>query len=181
MAPMITHLGSIQQGIDKISGGGGEAVRDAIASGAGAEMAGLADAIAAMSVSMATMSARLEKQTGEADRQIEEAVRRFGQASEEMRTAFGDLNRNFGVIADRMREENEQASALARQRMDELLTSLGSTLDDMKAGLAAAATQLGKPRPVPQMTLRGSARRRWRSPSNSWSASTGQALRLLPA
>lgn len=144
MAPMITHLGSIQQGIDKISGGGGEAVRDAIASGAGAEMAGLADAIAAMSVSMATMSARLEKQTGEADRQIEEAVRRFGQASEEMRTAFGDLNRNFGVIADRMREENEQASALARQRMDELLTSLGSTLDDMKAGLAAAATQLGE-------------------------------------
>src|SRR3546814_2703739 len=98
-------------------------------------MAGLAEAIGAMTVSMATMSERLEKQTGEADRQIEEAVRRFGQASDEMRTAFGDLNRNFGVIADRMREENEQASALARQRMDELLTSLGSTLDDMKAGL----------------------------------------------
>jgi hypothetical protein len=144
MAPMITHLGSIQQGIDKISGGGGEAVRDAIASSAGAEMAGLAEAIGAMTASMATMSERLEKQTGEADRQIEEAVRRFGQASDEMRTAFGDLNRNFGVIADRMREENEQASALARQRMDELLTSLGSTLDDMKAGLAAAATQLGE-------------------------------------
>jgi ABC-type transporter Mla subunit MlaD len=144
MAPMITHLGSIQQGIDKISGGGGEAVRDAIASSAGAEMAGLANAIGAMTASMATMSERLEKQTGEADRQIEEAVRRFSQASEEMRTAFGDLNRNFGVIADRMREENEQASALARQRMDELLTSLGSTLDDMKAGLAAAATQLGE-------------------------------------
>jgi ABC-type transporter Mla subunit MlaD len=144
MAPMITHLGSIQQGIDKISGGGGEAVRDAIASSAGAEMAGLADAIGAMTVSMATMSGRLEKQTGEADRQIEEAVRRFGQASEEMRTAFGDLNRNFGVIADRMREENEQASALARQRMDELLTSLGTTLDDMKVGLATAASQLGE-------------------------------------
>ena len=144
MAPMITHLGSIQQGIDKISGGGGEAVRDAIASSAGAEMAGLADAIGAMTVSMATMSERLEKQTGQADRQIEEAVRRFGQASEEMRAAFGELNRNFGVIADRMREENEQASALARQRMDELLTSLGTTLDDMKAGLAAAATQLGE-------------------------------------
>lgn len=143
MAPMITHLGSIQQGIDKISGGGGEAVRDAIASGAGAEMAGLADAIGAMTTSMFTMSERLEKQTGESDRQIEEAVRRFGQASEEMRTAFGDLNRNFGVIADRMREENEQASALARKRMDELLTSLGGTLDDMKSGLAAAATQLG--------------------------------------
>src|SRR3546814_18452550 len=28
--------------------------------------------------------------------------------------------------------------------MDELLTSLGLTLDDMKAGLAAAATQLGE-------------------------------------
>src|SRR3546814_17955083 len=100
MAPMITHLGSIQQGIDKISGGGGEAVRDAIASSAGAEMAGLAEAIGAMTVSMATMSERLEKQTGEADRQIEEAVRRFGQASDEMRTAFGELKRNFGV-ADR--------------------------------------------------------------------------------
>ncbi len=144
MAPMITHLGSIQQGIDKISGGGGEAVRDAIASSAGAEMAGLANAIGAMTASMASMSDRLEKQTGEADRQIEEAVRRFSQASEEMRTAFGELNRNFGVVADRMREENEQASALARQRMDELLSSLGSTLDDMKAGLAEAATQLGE-------------------------------------
>lgn len=144
MAPMITHLGSIQQGIDKISGGGGEAVRDAIASSAGAEMAGLANAIGAMTASMASMSDRLEKQTGEADRQIEEAVRRFSQASEEMRTAFGELNRNFGVVADRMREENEQASALARKRMDELLSSLGSTLDDMKAGLAAAATQLGE-------------------------------------
>jgi ABC-type transporter Mla subunit MlaD len=144
MAPMITHLGSIQQGIDKISGGGGEAVRDAIASSAGAEMAGLADAIGAMTVSMGDMSERLEKQTGEADRQIEEAVRRFGQASEEMRNAFGDLNRNFGVIADRMREENEQASSLARQRMDQLLSSLGTTLDDMKTGLATAATQLGE-------------------------------------
>jgi ABC-type transporter Mla subunit MlaD len=144
MAPMITHLGSIQQGIDKISGGGGDAVRDAITSSAGAEMASLAEAIGAMTFSMASMSERLEKQSGEADRQIEEAVRRFGQASEEMRTAFGDLNRNFGVIADRMREENEQASALARQRMDELLTSLGSTLDNMKVGLAAAAAQLGE-------------------------------------
>lgn len=143
MAPMITHLGSIQQGIDKISGGGGEAVRDAIASGAGAEMAGLADAIGAMTASMFSMSERMEKQSGEADRQIEEAVRRFGQASEEMRAAFGDLNRNFGVVADRMREESEQSSALARQRMDELLTSLGGTLDGMKAGLAAAAAQLG--------------------------------------
>lgn len=144
MAPMITHLGSIQQGIDKISGGGGEAVRDAIASSAGAEMAGLADAIGAMTVSMATMSERIEKQTGEADRQIEEAVRRFGQASEEMRSAFGELNRNFGVVADRMREENEQASELARQRMDELLSNLGSTLDDMKSGLASAASQMGE-------------------------------------
>jgi methyl-accepting chemotaxis protein len=144
MAPMITYLGSIQQGIDKISGGGGEAVKDALVSSAGAEMAALANAIGAMTASMAAMSERLEKQTGEADRQIEEAVRRFSEASKEMQTAFGDLKRNFGVIADRMREENEQASALARQRMDELLTSLGSTLDEMKAGLAAAATQLGE-------------------------------------
>ncbi|MEE4201706.1 anti-phage ZorAB system protein ZorA [Erythrobacter sp.] len=144
MAPMITHLGSIQQGIDKISGGGGEAVRDAIASSAGAEMAGLADAIGAMTHSMALMSERIEKQSGEADRQIEEAVRRFGQASEEMRSAFGELNRNFGVVADRMREENEQASELARQRMDELLSNLGNTLDEMKSGLASAASQMGE-------------------------------------
>lgn len=144
MAPMITHLGSIQQGIDKISGGGGEAVRDAIANGAGAEMAGLAEAIGAMTASMAAMSDRLEKQTGEADRQIEEAVKRFSQASEEMRSAFGELNRNFGVVADRMREENEQASELARQRMDELLSNLGNTLDDMKLGLASAASQMGE-------------------------------------
>src|SRR3546814_10880579 len=34
MAPMITHLGSIQQGIDKISAGGGDAVRAAIGSNA---------------------------------------------------------------------------------------------------------------------------------------------------
>lgn len=144
MAPMITHLGYIQQGIDKISGGGGEAVREAITSSAGAEMAGLADAIGAMSASMAAMSDRIEKQTGEADRQIEEAVRRFGQASEEMRSAFGELNRNFGVVADRMREENEQASELARQRMNELLGNLGGTLDEMKTGLASAATQMGE-------------------------------------
>ena len=144
MAPMISHLGSIQQGIDKISGGGGDAVRDAIVSGAGAEMAGLAEAIGAMTASMATMADRFEKQTGEADKQIEEAVRRFGQASEEMRAAFGDLNKNFGVIADRMREENEQTSAMARQRMDELLSNLGTTLDEMKAGLAAAAGKMGE-------------------------------------
>ncbi|MFN3935480.1 MAG: anti-phage ZorAB system protein ZorA [Parvibaculum sp.] len=144
MAPMITHLGSIQQGIDKISGGGGEAIREAITSSAGAEMASLADAIGAMSASMATMSERIEKQTGEADRQIEEAVRRFGQASEEMRSAFGELNRSFGVVADRIREESEQASELARLRMNELLGNLGATLDEMKAGLASAATQMGE-------------------------------------
>lgn len=143
MAPMITHLGSIQQGIDKISGGGGEAVRDAIASGAGAEMAGLAEAIGAMTISMASMSEKIEKQSGEADRQIEEAVRRFGQASEEMRSAFGELNRNFGVVADRMNEDSEQASEQARTRMNELLSNLGSTLDEMKSGLAIAASELG--------------------------------------
>jgi ABC-type transporter Mla subunit MlaD len=144
MAPMIMHLGSIQQGVDKISGGGGEAIREAITSSAGAEMASLADAIGAMSASMTAMSERIEKQTGEADRQIEEAVRRFGQASEEMRSAFEDLNRNFGVVADRMRDESERASELARQRMSELLGNLGVTLEEMKAGLASAATQMGE-------------------------------------
>src|SRR3546814_5757927 len=94
-------------------------------------MAGLADAIGAMTVSMATMSERIEKQTGEADRQIEEAVRRFGQASEEMRSAFGELNRNFGVVADRMREENEQASdwtTSTRTRSEEHTSELQSLM-----------------------------------------------------
>ena len=144
MEPMIIHLGSIQQGIDKINRGGGEALRDTMADSTGAEMAELAKAIGAMTVSMASMSERIEKQTGEADRQIEESVRRFGQGSEEIRSAFGELNRNFGVVADRMREENEQVSELARQRMDELLSNLGNTLDDMKSGLASAASQMGE-------------------------------------
>lgn len=143
MAPMIGHLGSIQQGIDKISGGGGQAVRDAIASGAGAEMTNLADAIGAMTLSMAAMSEGLARQTGEADRQIEEAVRRFSQASEEMRNAFGELNRNFSVVADRMRADSEEASATARAHMAELLGNLGATLDGMKTGLAAAAGEMG--------------------------------------
>lgn len=143
MKPMIAHLGSIQDGIDKISGGGGEAVKQAIANGAGAEMAGLADAIGSMTLAMATMADRLEKQTGEADRQIEEAVRRFGLASEEMRAAFGDLNRNFEVVAERMRADSEEASNQARERLDALLTSLGTTLDGMKDGLAQSAGKLG--------------------------------------
>lgn len=144
MAPMVTSLGSINEGIEKISGGGGDAVRDAIASGAGAEMAGLADAIGAMTASMSDMSDRMAKQTGEADRQIEEAVKRFSQASEEMRTAFADLNRNFGVVADRMREDNEQASAMARDQMTALLGNLGNTLDGMKEGLSVAAGEMGR-------------------------------------
>ncbi|MHA3793046.1 anti-phage ZorAB system protein ZorA [Rhizorhabdus wittichii] len=143
MAPMIGHLGSIQQGIDKISGGGGQAVRDAIASGAGAEMSNLAEAIGAMTLSMTAMSEGLARQTGEADRQIEEAVRRFGQASEEMRAAFGELNRNFSVVADRMRADSEEASTIARAQMAELLGNLGATLDGMKTGLAAAAGEMG--------------------------------------
>ena len=144
MAPMIAHLGSIQQGIDSINGSGGDAVRDALTAHAGAEMSGLAEAIGAMTVSLASMSESMERQTGEADRQIEEAVRRFSQASEEMRGAFGELNRNFEVVADRMRADSEQASELARERMGELLGSLGSTLDNMKDGLANAAEHMGR-------------------------------------
>jgi methyl-accepting chemotaxis protein len=144
MKPMIAHLGSIQDGIAKISGGGGDAVREAIAIGAGAQMDDLAGAIGEMTLAMATMADRFEKQTGEADRQIEEAVRRFSQASEEMRSAFGELNRNFGAVAERMRADSEDASSQARQRMDELLGNLGTTLDGMKAGLARAAGDLGE-------------------------------------
>lgn len=143
MQPMITHLGSIQAGIDKISGGGGDAVRDAIASGAGAEMASLAEAIGGMTLTMATMADKLGKQTGEADRQIEEAVRRFSQASEEMRAAFGELNRNFEAVADRMRADGEAASKQARDNLEALLTNLGSTLDEMKTGLSRAAGEMG--------------------------------------
>jgi hypothetical protein len=143
MKPMIAHLGSIQDGIAKISGGGGEAVKEAIASGAGAEMAGLAEAIGGMTLTMATMADTLGKQTGEADRQIEEAVRRFGQASEEMRSAFGELNRNFETVAERMRADGEENSARAREQLNNLLTSLGTTLDGMKDGLSRAAGEFG--------------------------------------
>lgn len=143
MMPMITHLGSIQVGIEKISGGGNEAVKEAIANGAGAEMSGLAEAISSMTLSMATMSDRMEKQSGEADRQIEDAVRRFGQASEEMRTAFGELNRNFETVAERMRADSEEAGEQARMRMAQLMESLGTTLEKMKAGLSDAAGEIG--------------------------------------
>src|SRR3546814_19287406 len=56
MAPMITHLGSIQQGIAKISGGGGAAVRSVIASIAGDEMAGPSMATGALHLSMGPQS-----------------------------------------------------------------------------------------------------------------------------
>lgn len=143
MVPMISHLGSIQEGIEKISGGGNDAVKEAIASGAGAEMSGLADAISSMTLSMVAMSDRMEKQSGEADRQIEDAIRRFGQASEEMRTAFGELNRNFDTIAERMRADSEEASEQTRTRMSALIESLGSTMDEMKNGLSTAAGEMG--------------------------------------
>jgi|TARA_R100000501_G_scaffold16671_1_gene30401 ABC-type transporter Mla subunit MlaD len=144
MMPMVASLGSIESGIEKISGGGGEAVSKALADGAGAEMAGLADAIGAMTVSMTTMAEGLAAQTGEADRQIEEAVRRFGQASEEMRTAFGELNSNFETIAARMREDSEAASAQSRDALARLIGSLGQSLDEMKSGMATAGEQLGR-------------------------------------
>ncbi len=143
MKPMITYLGSIQQGIDKISGGGADAVTDAIVNGAGAEMAGLAEAISGMTLAMASMADKLGKQTGEADRQIEEAVRRFGQASEEMRSAFRELNSNFETIAARMRDDSEQASEHAREKLSALLSSLGTTLDGMREGLSRSAGQFG--------------------------------------
>jgi methyl-accepting chemotaxis protein len=106
-------------------------------------MAGLAEAIGSMTLSMSTMADRLDKQTGEADRQIEEAVRRFGQASEEMRAAFGELNRNFEAVATRMREESEASNAQARDQLSTLLQSLGGTLDGMREGLAQAAGEMG--------------------------------------
>lgn len=144
MKPMIAHLGSIQDGIDRISGGGGQAVSEAFKESAGKEMAGLAEAIGGMTLTMATMADRLEKQTGEADKQIEEAVRRFSQASEEMRAAFGELNRNFEAVAERMRADSEQASLQSRERLEALFATLGTTLDGMKQGLTKAAGTLGE-------------------------------------
>jgi len=142
--PMVNHLGSIQEGIDKISGGGGEAVRKAVAEGAGAEMSGLAEAISGMTLSLGTMAERLERQTSSADQQIEEAVRRFAQASDEMRSAFGELNRNFAAIAERMRADSEAASEQARQRMGELLERLGTSLDEMRERMIASAAEFGE-------------------------------------
>lgn len=142
--PMVSSLGSIQDGIDRISGGGGEAVRKALTESAGAEMGNLAEAIGGMTMSLGTMAERFEKQTNSADQQIEEAVRRFSQASEEMREAFGELNSNFAAVAERMRADSEEASAQARQRMGDLLERLGTSLDDMREKMIASAGEFGE-------------------------------------
>lgn len=144
MTPMISHLGQIQDGINKISGGGGEAIQQAISDNAGAEMTNLAEAIGSMTNSMAMMAEKMEKQSGEADRQIEEAVRRFGQASEEMRTVFGELNQNFSAVADRLREDSEEASQQTRERLATLLDTFGQSLDGMKAGIEKSTKEMGK-------------------------------------
>src|SRR5690606_23913318 len=78
------------------------------------------------------------------DQQIEEAVRRFSQASEEMREAFGELNKNFATVAERMRADSEEASEQARQRMSELLERLGTSLDDMRNKMVASAGEFGE-------------------------------------
>lgn len=139
--PMVSSLGMIQEGIDRISGDGGEAVKKAVTERAGAEMAGLADAIGTMTLSLGTMAERLEKQTSSADKQIEDAVRRFGQASEEMREAFGELNKNFAAVADRMRSDGEAASEQARRRMEELNENFAALAARMKADNEAASTE----------------------------------------
>ena len=142
--PMVSSLGSIQDGIDRISGGGGEAVRKAISESAGAEMGNLAEAIGGMTLSLGTMASRLEQQTSSADQQIEEAVRRFSQASDEMRQAFGELNSNFAAVAERMRADSEEASEQARQRMGDLLERLDSSLDEMREKMIASAGEFGE-------------------------------------
>jgi methyl-accepting chemotaxis protein len=142
--PMVTSLGSIQDGIDRISGGGGEAVHKAISESAGSALGDLAQAIGGMTLSLGTMAERFEKQTNSADQQIEEAVRRFSQASDEMRAAFGELNSNFATVADRMRADTEAASEQARQRMSELLERLGTSLDAMRERMAASAAEFGE-------------------------------------
>jgi methyl-accepting chemotaxis protein len=142
--PMVSSLGAIQDGIDRISGGGGEAVRKALTESAGAEMGNLAEAIGGMTLSLGTMAERFEKQTNSADQQIEEAVRRFSQASDEMRAAFGELNNNFAAVAERMRADSEEASDQARQRMGDLLDRLGSSLDEMRTKMVASAGEFGE-------------------------------------
>ena len=143
MMPMVTILGSIQQGIEQINSGSSKVVGEAIAKAAGAEMTGLAEAIAAMTASMNSMTERIAQQTSVADQQIEEAVRRFGQASEEMRTAFGELNRNFEAVSERMRADSEEASEQTRVRLGELLTSMGESLGLMRTQMAKSAAEFG--------------------------------------
>lgn len=142
--PMTTSLVSIQDGIDRISGGGGEAVHKAISESAGSAMGDLAAAIGGMTLSLGTMAERFERQTNSADQQIEEAVRRFSQASDEMRVAFDELNTNFATVAERMRADSDAASEHARQRMSELLERLGTSLDDMRERMMASAAEFGE-------------------------------------
>lgn len=142
--PMVASLGSIQQGIEKISGDGGAAIHKVVSERAGAELGNLSDAISAMTLTLGTMAERIEKQTSSADQQIDEAVRRFAQASEEMRAAFGELNKNFAAVAERLRADSEEASEQARQRMSDLMDRLGTTLDDMRTKMAQSTEAFGR-------------------------------------
>lgn len=142
--PMVSSLGSIREGIERISGDGGAAIHKVVSERAGAELGNLSEAIGAMTLTLATMAERIEMQTSSADQQIEEAVRRFSQASEEMRAAFSDLNGNFAAVAERLRADSEHASEQARQRMSDLIERLGASLDEMRSKMAQSAETFGR-------------------------------------
>ena len=133
---MTPGLVSIQQGIEQINSGSSKVVGEAIAKVAGAELTGLAESIVGMTNSMESMTERIAQQSSAADRQIEETVGRFGQASEEMRTAFSELNRNFEAVSERMRADSEEVSEQTRVR-------LGESLGFMREQMAASAAELG--------------------------------------
>lgn len=142
MAPMVQHLGSIQKGIEKISGDNNNAIIETFTNRSEREMAGLSEAIIGMTQSMAAMSERMEQQSGEADRQIEEAVKRFSKASEEMRQSFGELNRNFEAVAQRMRADSEEAGQIAHERISNLMTNMENMMGSMQQNISQAAGQI---------------------------------------
>lgn len=137
--PMVASLGSIKEGIDSISGGGIEGIKEGFVEGAGAQMQGLAEAIGDMTQSLAVMTEKVGDQTGKADEQIQAAVERLSGASEEISKAFRQLNDDFTQAAKKIGEENESVNRQAKEAMDALEKRLSDTVDAMGKSMSGAS------------------------------------------
>ena len=137
--PMVASLGSIKEGIDSISGGGIQGIKEGFVEGAGAQMQGLAEAIGNMTQSLAVMTEKVGDQTGKADEQIQAAVERLSGASEEISKAFRQLNDDFTQAAKKIGEENESVNRQAKEAMNALEKRLSDTVDAMGKSMSGAS------------------------------------------